>query len=236
MSNNYGKLVSPQDLLFNNRKWIAERLQDDPDYFTRLAAPQRPRFMWIGCSDARIHPNEIIGLEAGEIFVHRNVANQVLHADLNLLSALQYAVDDLGVEHVIVTGHYDCGGVQAAMEPQQFGLVDTWIRGIRDTYQLNQSRLDSCVDAEKFDRLCEYNVIRQVENLSHCHIIQRAWARGQHVSIRGWIYRFSDGMMLDLGVEHNSPDSIPAIFRTRVPVKPLPLIQSLFGADHATME
>jgi len=206
-------MPEPEDLLNNNRQWAANKVRISPDFFSHLAAQQRPKYMWIGCSDSRIPANEIVGLEAGEVFVHRNVANQVVHTDLNTLSAVQYAIDVLGVEHVIVSGHYDCGGVLAAMEPQHFGIVDNWIRGIRDIFTKHKDELAACDEHTRFDKLCEYNVIRQVENLSHTRIVQNAWARGQRVSLHGWIYGLRDGLLRDLNVTKNSTGDVDPIYR-----------------------
>ncbi len=206
-------MPEPEELLQNNRNWAAERIRQQPDYFSHLSGQQKPKYMWIGCSDSRIPANEIVGLEAGEVFVHRNVANQVIHTDLNTLSAVQYAIDVLGVEHIIVSGHYDCGGVHAAMEPQHFGIVDNWIRCIRDIYTKHHDDLVHCSEHDQFDKLCEFNVIRQVENLSHTRIVQNAWARGQRVTLHGWIYRLKDGILHDLNVSKTSTDDVEPIYR-----------------------
>ncbi|MDX8390493.1 MAG: carbonate dehydratase [Mariprofundaceae bacterium] len=205
-------MSSPELLLKNNQHWAAQKVADDPNYFTRLAAQHRPKYMWIGCSDSRVPANEIIGLEPGQVFVHRNVANQVHHTDLNCLSAVQYAVDVLDVEHIIVTGHYDCGGVHAAMETQHFGIVDNWIRAIRDTFLRHREQIKH---GDVVDQLCEFNVIRQVENLSHTRIVQNAWARGKKLTIHGWIYRLKDGLLHDLDVTRSCSQDVEEIYRVR---------------------
>jgi len=206
-------MCDPDKLLENNRHWAEKRLHDDPDFFTHLSELRSPKYMWIGCSDSRVPANEIIGLEPGQVFVHRNVGNQVHHTDLNVLAAVQYAVEVLGVEHIIVTGHYDCGGVRAAMESQHYGIVDNWIRGIRDTYMNHEAELVACNDAKRLDRLCELNVARQVDNLCHTRIIQNAWKRGKPVSVHGWIYRLKDGLLHDLGITKVSHEDVKPIYR-----------------------
>lgn len=206
-------MPEPEELLRNNRAWAERIMRERPDFFQRLSGQQMPKYMWIGCSDSRIPANEIVGLEAGEVFVHRNVANQVIHTDLNALSAVQYAVDVLRVEHIIVAGHYDCGGVHAAMEPQHFGIVDNWIRCIRDIYTKHHDDLEACPDQDRFDRLCEYNVIQQVENLSHTRIVQNAWERGQRLTLHGWIYRLGDGLLHDLKCSKSSSSDVAPIYR-----------------------
>jgi carbonic anhydrase len=186
-------------LFENNRKWASQISKNNPSFFSRLAQQQSPEFLWIGCSDSRVPANEIIGLLPGELFVHRNVANLVIHTDMNCLSVLQYAVEILKVRHIIVCGHYGCGGVKAALESQSHGLIDNWLRHIRDIYQRrggDLSRLSS-VD-ERVNRLCELNVIEQVKNVGNTTIIQEAWQRDQVVTIHGWIYAISDGLLQDL--------------------------------------
>lgn len=187
-------------LLFeNNRKWASQISQNNPTFFSRLAQQQNPEFLWIGCSDSRVPANEIIGLLPGELFVHRNVANLVIHTDMNCLSVLQYAVDILKVRHIIVCGHYGCGGVKAALESQSHGLIDNWLRQIRDMSQQRAGELASFSTAEdRLNRLCEWNVIAQVKNVGNTTIIQDAWQRDQSVSIHGWIYAISDGLLKDL--------------------------------------
>ena len=206
-------MCNPENLLRNNAEWAAKRLSEDPNYFDHLSEQTRPSYMWIGCSDSRVPANEIIGLEPGRVFVHRNVANQVHHTDLNCLSAAQYAVDVLGVKHIIITGHYDCGGVRAAMAGQHHGIVDNWIRSIRDTYMLHEKHLNTMGEEDRLTRLCELNVIRQVDNICHTRIVQNAWERGNELSVHGWIYSVKDGLLHDLNVTKNSPDDVAPLYR-----------------------
>lgn len=208
-------MCDPEKLLENNKAWAAKRLGEDPDFFSRLSGQQNPDYLWIGCSDSRVPANEIIGLQPGAVFVHRNVANQVQHTDLNCLSAAQYAIDVLGVEHIVITGHYDCGGVRAALEGQHHGIVDNWIRGIRDTYMAHFEALQQLDNAARLDRLCELNVMRQVENLCHTRIVQNAWERGQNLSVHGWIYRLKDGLLRDLNVTKTSAMDVAALYRIK---------------------
>jgi carbonic anhydrase len=186
-------------LFDNNRKWAAQISQNNPTFFSRLAQQQNPEFLWIGCSDSRVPANEIIGLLPGELFVHRNVANLVIHTDMNCLSVLQYAVEILKVKHIIVCGHYGCGGVKAALESRSHGLIDNWLRHIRDIYLRRGSDLALfSVEEDRLNRLCELNVIEQVKNVGNTTIIQEAWQRNQSVTIHGWIYAISDGLLKDL--------------------------------------
>jgi len=188
-------------LFDNNHKWAARNRRADPDFFSSLVAQQNPDYLWIGCSDSRVPANEIVGLLPGELFVHRNVANLVIHTDLNCLSVLQYAVDILKIGHVIVCGHYGCGGVHAAVEDRPHGLVDNWLRHVRDIYIQNRAELEIIKDdTERMRRLCEMNVITQVVNVGNTTIIQDAWNRGQKTSIHGWIYDLADGLLKDLDV------------------------------------
>lgn len=204
-----------RDRLFeNNRRWSSAMRAQDPRYFERLVAQQAPMFLWIGCSDSRVPANVIIGLEPGEVFVHRNVANIVHHTDLNCLSVLQYAIEVLAVQHVIVCGHYGCGGVGAAMRSEQFGLIDNWLRVIKDVYLANRRVLDGTPDPEaRLRLLCELHVKQQVANVSHTTIVQNAWRRGQALSIEGWIYDIHDGLLNDLGVTVTGVGQIPEIYR-----------------------
>lgn len=197
-----------------NRRWAAETRDKDPTFFKRLESIQKPEMLWIGCSDSRLPPNEIIGRAPGELFVHRNVANLVEHTDVNCLSVLQYAVDVLQVKHVIVVGHYGCGGVRAAMSSQPLGLIDNWLRHIRDVHLWNREELMAISDPERrADRLAELNVEAQVANVCHTTIVQDAWRRGQQLSVRGWIYSLSDGLLRDLGMLIESPDQVPPEYR-----------------------
>jgi carbonic anhydrase len=187
-----------QRLLDNNRTWAERIRKQDPDFFAKLAAQQGPEYLWIGCSDSRVPANQIVGLLPGEVFVHRNVANVVVHADLNCLSVLQFAVDVLKIRHVIVCGHYGCGGVRAAYEDERMGLVDNWLRHVQDVAQKHRATLDQAPVADRIDRLCELNVLEQVANVCQTTVIQDAWARGQDVTVHGWIYSLADGLLRDL--------------------------------------
>jgi carbonic anhydrase len=207
-------MISPETLLQNNKDWAKNRSDNNPDFFSRLSEQQKPKYMWIGCSDSRVPANEIIGLDPGEVFVHRNVANQVHHTDLNCLSGVQYAVDVLKVEHIIVTGHYDCGGVLAALDSQHFGVVDNWIRGIRDNYVHHKDELKALSTKEKSDRMSELNVMKQVENLSHTRVIQNAWEQGRSVTIHGWIYRLNTGLIHDLKISRSQSSDIEPVHRS----------------------
>ena len=188
------------NLLEKNRSWAARITADSPDFFKRLAAQQSPEYLWIGCSDSRVPANQIVDLLPGELFVHRNVANVVVHSDMNCLSVLQFAVESLGVKHVIVCGHYGCGGVRAALEERPHGLIDNWLRHIRDIYLREREQIEACAEpAAKVDRLCELNVIDQVLNVARTTVVQDAWRRGQYLDVHGWIYGLADGLIKDLG-------------------------------------
>ena len=188
-------------LLDNNKAWAATRVKHDPTFFTRLAQQQAPEYLWIGCSDSRVPANEIVGLDPGELFVHRNVANVVVHTDLNCLSVLQFAVDVLKVKHVIVCGHYGCGGIRAALEKQSHGLIDNWLRHVQDVERDYEDELQMIADPRaREDRLCELNVAEQVRNISRTTIVQDAWRNGHDVQLHGWIYGLKDGIITDLGV------------------------------------
>jgi carbonic anhydrase len=192
-------------LLDNNRKWAAERVKGDPTFFSRLAEQQAPEFLWIGCSDSRVPANEIVGLDPGELFVHRNVANVVVHTDLNCLSVLQFAVDVLEVKHVIVCGHYGCGGVRAALEQDSHGLIDNWLRHVQDVARAHEVKLDAIADLDtRVDRLCELNVIEQMQNVARTTVVQDAWRRGHKVQLHAWIYGLKDGLISEL--EMQAPD------------------------------
>lgn len=196
-------------LFANNRAWSARILQENPDFFRNLSAQQAPDYLWIGCSDSRVPANEITGLLPGELFVHRNIANVVVHTDLNCLSVLQFAVDVLQVKHVIVGGHYGCSGVLAALERERHGLVDNWLRHVQDVRQRHQAALARCADAKaQYDRLCELNVIEQVMHVSETSVLQDAWARGQQVCLHGWIYELQDGLLTDLRMTADGPRGI----------------------------
>ena len=198
-----------EKLLENNKNWAEGVKWQDPKFFERLSALQTPKYMWIGCSDSRITPAASIGLLPGELFVHRNIANLVIHTDMNCLSVMQFAVEVLKVEHIIVCGHYGCGGVQAALENVKLGLIDNWLRHIQDVisdYEKDLEKRESF--SEKLDRLCEISIIEQVINAGRSTVMQDAWLRGQNVSIHGWIYRLSDGIFQDLEVTINSLESL----------------------------
>ncbi len=207
-------MPTPQQLLENNKAWAKQREQQSPGFFAKLNEQQTPKYMWIGCSDSRVPANEIVGLAPGEIFVQRNIANQVHHTDLNCLSGVQFAVDVLKVEHIIVTGHYNCGGVQAAITSQHFGIVDNWIRGIRDHFHQQQESFIGLSLEETADRMVELNVIKQVENLSHTRIVQKAWEEGRPLEIHGWVYRLSTGIIKDLDVSRKHADDIEPVYRS----------------------
>jgi carbonic anhydrase len=194
--------VPPLDrLLDNNKRWAAERVKHDPTFFSRLEKQQKPEFLWIGCADSRVPANEIVGLDPGELFVHRNVANVVVHTDLNCLSVLQFAVDVLKVKHVIVCGHYGCGGVKAAIERETHGLIDNWLRHVQDVERDYQHELDGITDGKaREDRLCELNVCEQVRNVSRTTVVQDAWRNGHDVQLHGWVYGLKDGIITDLHV------------------------------------
>jgi carbonic anhydrase len=194
-------MTSLPDLLSNNRRWAEGINRRDAGFFQRLAEQQAPRYLWIGCSDSRVPANEIVGLMPGELFVHRNVANIVVHSDLNCLSVLQYAVDVLRVEHVIVCGHYGCGGVEAAWKRTPLGLIDNWLRHVQDVADRHRKLFTRAMSVtQSADRLCELNVLEQVANVSRTTIVQDAWRRGQTLEIHGWIYRLQDGLLRDLGL------------------------------------
>ena len=189
-------------LLQNNRAWAADRIKRDPGFFTRLEKQQAPEFLWIGCSDSRVPANEIVGLDPGELFVHRNVANVVVHSDLNCLSVLQFAVDVLKVKHVIVCGHYGCGGIRAALEKDSHGLIDNWLRHVQDVVRAHEVKLNAIQDFDaRVDKLCELNVIDQVQNVARTTIMQDAWRRGHSVTLHGWVYGLKDGLISDLGIQ-----------------------------------
>ena len=197
------------NLFAKNRRWAAEITARDPEFFARLAAQQAPAYLWIGCADSRVPANEIVGLEPGELFVHRNVANVMAHTDLNCLSVLQYAVEVLGVRHVIVCGHYGCGGVQAALLEAKLGLIDNWLRHVKDVHGKYAEQIDALPDlTARADRLCELNVLEQARHVCGTTIVQDAWMRGQPLAIHAWIYRLGDGLLRDLGFQVTGPSEI----------------------------
>lgn len=201
-------------LLENNRRWAAAIKASDPEFFHALSQQHAPEYLWIGCSDARVPANEIVGLSPGELFVHRNVANLVVHTDFNVLSVLQYAVEVLRVRHIIVCGHYGCGGVRAAIEAAPLGLIDNWLRHIREVCERHQGEIASLEGgSRRVDRLCELNVEAQVRNVAHTTIVQDAWRRGQALTVHGWIYSIADGILHDLHATIDEPGEISPAFR-----------------------
>lgn len=203
-------------ILDNNKQWVEEQLQIDPDYFKDLAKGQQPPLLWIGCSDSRVPANEIIGAKPGEVFVHRNIANMVIHSDMNMLSVLDYSVNVLKVKHVIVCGHYGCGGVKAALGNQSVGIIDNWIRHIKDVYRLHHIYLDSIIDeTERFNKFVEINVKEQVYDLAKTSIVQSAWKNGQDLSIHGWVYGLNSGFVTDLGVNFSSDQDLDGVYQLK---------------------
>ena len=207
---------SIDDLFVHNREWAAQMQRDRPGFFTGLLAQQKPRYMWVGCSDSRVPANQITGLEPGEVFVHRNVANVVVPTDLNCLSTIQYAVDQLHVEHLMVVGHYGCGGVLAALEDIRVGLADNWIRHVKDVRDRHRALIADIEPVSRHDVLCELNVIEQVINVAQTTVMQDAWARRQKVSVHGWCYGLKDGLVKDLGVSMSRPGEVMTTFRNAI--------------------
>jgi carbonic anhydrase len=203
-----------QSLLDKNKEWVAKSLENDSEFFSKLADGQQPPLLWIGCADSRVPANEIIGAQSGEVFVHRNIANMVLHTDMNMLSVLDYAVNVLKVKHVIVCGHYGCGGVKAAMGNQQIGLIDNWIRHIKDVYRFHSEELNKIEDeVKRFERFVELNVVEQVMDLAKTSIVQSAWNANQPLQIHGWVYDIKDGVIKDLGVNYENNSQLPDIYK-----------------------
>ncbi len=189
-----------------NKAWARERTEADPEYFTRLAALQAPEYLWIGCSDSRVSANVIAGLQPGEVFVHRNVANLIYAADLNCMSVIQFAVETLKVKHIIVTGHHGCGGVRAALKGEGYGLIDHWLDPVKELARQHRQALETLAgEKARIDRLCELNVMLQVDNLTHSPIVQRAWERGQDLTLHGWVYAIEDGLLRDLHCTRENP-------------------------------
>jgi len=204
------------NLFDKNKKWAEKVKESDPDFFQNLSKQQNPEYLWIGCSDSRVPANEIVDMLPGEIFVHRNVANLVVHTDLNCLSVLQYAVDVLKVKHIIVCGHYGCGGVKSAMENKEHGLIDNWLQNIKDVYRYHQDKIDVLQDEDKkISLLCELNVVEQVANICHTTIVQNAWNSGQELTVHGWIYSIEDGILKDLNVNIENSDDISHTHRMK---------------------
>ncbi len=206
-----GSGLTTDELFQRNKDWAAARVAEDPTYFKSLAAQQSPEYLWIGCSDSRVPANELLGLAPGELFVHRNIANVVVHSDLNCLTVLQFAIDVLKVKHIIVCGHYGCSGVHAAMTNRRVGLADNWLRHVQDVHQKHEKYLGEVLpERDRANRLCELNVTEQVVNVAQTTVVRDAWERGQELSVHGWVYGLHDGLLRDLGmtvskVEHLAP-------------------------------
>ena len=210
--------ITYQSLLEGNRQFVADATKGDPQFFEKLANGQSPPILWIGCADSRVPANQITNTNPGEIFVHRNIANMVIHTDMNMLSVLDYAVNVLKVKHVIVTGHYGCGGVLASMTNKQFGLIDNWLRHIKDVYRVHAKELDAIADETKRgDRLVELNVIENVNNLCKTSIVQNAWANGQELNVHGWVYSLSTGIITDMKVSTDNNSKMDEVFRFSPP-------------------
>ena len=208
MEKSYLKLIE------NNKKWVKEQTEKDPNFFTDLAKGQTPEYLWIGCSDSRVPANEITGTKPGDVFVHRNIANMVVHSDMNLLSVLSYAVEVLKVKHIIVCGHYGCGGVIAAMGNKQYGLIDNWLRHIKDVYRLNSLELDAISDEkQRANRFVELNVIQQVHDLCKTSIVQNAWNNGEALHVHGWVYDIKDGVINDLEVSFKNTQDLHRVYK-----------------------
>jgi carbonic anhydrase len=208
--------TSISDLFTHNRAWAAEMERTRPGFFTNLKSQQKPKYMWIGCSDSRVPANQITGLEPGEVFVHRNVANVVVHSDLNALSTIQFAVEMLKVEHVMVVGHYGCGGVKAALDNVRIGLADNWLRHIQDVRDRHRVLLNNLPTDKKLDALVSLNVIEQVVNVCQSTVLQDAWARGQQISVHGWVYGIHDGLLQDLRITVSGLDGLEALYLAAV--------------------
>lgn len=205
-----------KQLIENNKEWVASKLKQDPKFFAKLAEGQEPPLLWIGCADSRVPANEIIGAQPGEVFVHRNIANMVLHTDMNMLSVLDYAVNALKVKHVIVCGHYGCGGVKAALSNQSIGIIDNWIRHIKDVYRFHKDELDSIQDEkEKFNTFVELNVKEQVLDLAKTSIVQACWKQGQELYLHGWVYGIDSGLVNDLGVNISSNEELEDVYQLK---------------------
>lgn len=218
--------ASIQDLFSHNRAWAAQMERERPGFFSNLRNQQSPKYMWIGCSDSRVPANQITGLEPGEVFVHRNVANVVVHSDLNALSTIQFAVERLKVEHVMVVGHYGCSGVRAALDSVRIGLADNWLRHIQDVRDRHRDLLDAVPEHGRPDALVELNAIEQVVNVAQSTVLQDAWHRGQNVTLHGWVYGVHDGLLKDMGLSVSANDGLEALYKTavnRVATAPRPL-------------
>jgi carbonic anhydrase len=215
----YNKMSSEfyKKILDNNKKWVENQLEIDVNYFKDLSQTQTPPLLWIGCSDSRVPANEIIGAKPGEVFVHRNIANMVIHSDMNMLSVLDYAVNVLKVKHVLVCGHYGCGGVKAAMSNDSIGIIDNWIRHIKDVYRHHKNELDGIEnEKERFNRFVEVNVKEQVSDLAKTSIVQAAWQNGQELYLHGWVYGLNSGFVTDLGVNYSSNDDLDDVYQLNI--------------------
>ena len=203
-----------KNLFENNIEWAEKMKEENPDFFAQLSETQSPEYLWIGCSDSRVPANEIIGKLPGEVFVHRNIANMVVHSDLNCLSVIQYAVEILKVKHIIVCGNYGCGGVKAALEKKEHGLIDNWLRNVKDVYRYHEEKINNTTDEKsRLDLLCELNIIEKVANVCHTTIVQNAWKTGQELSVHGWIYSLNNGLLKDLEVCISGLDDIASTHR-----------------------
>lgn len=211
--------LSTEELFERNRQWAAARVSEDPEYFRRLAAQQTPEYLWIGCSDSRVPANELLGMAPGELFVHRNIANVVVHSDLNCLTVLQFAIDVLKVKHIIICGHYGCSGVHAALVNRRVGLADNWLRHVQDVHQKHDKYLGDVLRSnERTDRMVELNVLEQVVNTSQTTIVQDAWERGQPLTVHGWVYGLQDGLLRDLGMDISGPEQLAPKLKARLKV------------------
>jgi len=205
-----------ENLLKKNAEWAVKINQEDPTFFSKLASQQSPDYLWIGCSDSRVPANQLLGMMPGDIFVHRNIANLVIHTDLSCMSVIQYAVDVLQVKHIIVTGHYDCGGIKAAMQKQSFDLIDGWLRNIKDIYvKYSDSFNENMTKEQRLNYLTELNVVEQVKNVCHTTCIQEAWGRGQELTVHGFIYSVKDGRLKDLNIKFDNLDKINSLYHIR---------------------
>jgi carbonic anhydrase len=210
--------MKPLSHLFEaNARWAEQTVKEEPGFFSTLAAIQNPEYLWIGCSDSRVPANQITGLKPGEVFVHRNVANVVVHTDLNCLSVVQYAIDVLKVKHIMIVGHYGCGGVRAALEGTSLGLIDNWLRHIQDVAERHAAIMDALPDLDgRWQTLCELNVVEQVRNLARTTLVGDAWRRGQDLTLHGWVYGLEDGRLVDLDISSDTPEELDAAYRRAV--------------------
>ena len=214
--------TSLKHIFDRNREWAARMEREQPGFFSHLSQQQLPKYLWIGCSDSRVPANQITGLDPGEVFVHRNVANVVVHTDLNCLSVIQFAIDVLKVKHIMVVGHYGCGGVQAALNQQRIGLADLWLRHVQDVHNRHQTEVDALPQDRRLDRLCELNVLEQVSNVARSIVVQDAWQRGQKLTIHGWIYGLRDGLLRDLGLTLKATGEISERYEKALALKGKP--------------